>query len=141
MIMIKNKKGTDMMVDSQSFLLYTVIIKGTDERMMFLVENDHEAESEFMFPNIAATSVGTGLATVINELTKVLDIDIEELELSELTNACINELRLPLFVFSYEYDSDPNELLTKKAGYTWQFSDSFTDTLQKYDISGVPSFN
>lgn len=130
-----------MMVDSQSFLLYTVIIKGSDGRMMFLVENDHEVKSEFTFPRITSTSVGTGLATVINDLTKVLNIDIEELELAELTNACINDLRLPLFVFSYDYDSDPNELLNKQTDYTWQFSESFTGILQKYDISGVPSFN
>lgn len=130
-----------MMLDSQSFLLYTVIIKCTDGKMMFLVKNDHETENGFIFPNIASTSMGTGLATVIDDLSNVLKVEMEELDLAELTNACINDLRLPLFVFSYEYDSDPNELLTNHEGYEWQFFDNFAETLQKYDISGVPSFN
>lgn len=130
-----------MMVKNQSFLLYTVIVKRADGRMMFLVENDRDQESEFIFPVTASTKAETGLATVINNLTDILSLDVEKLELAELTNACISELSIPLFVFNYEYDSDPDELLKDLEQFEWQFSVNFKDTLQKYDISGVPSFN
>ncbi|HLR91773.1 MAG TPA: hypothetical protein VK048_01820 [Atopostipes sp.] len=107
--------------------------------MMFLVE---ESKAEFAFPLTSYEKSGTGLASVIEEIKSALRLDIDQLELTELINTVIENQRIPLFVFSYQDEElQLNELVGPTSGLHWQVSDHFTDTLQKYDISGVPNFD
>lgn len=127
------------MIKNNPCLAYTIITKRSDGKLMFLVE---EKESNFTFPITAYDDSCTGLASVIEEIKKVLQLDIIELELSELINTVINDQRIPLFVFNYtEEGKKLEDLIMPESELCWQVSDSLSKTLNKYELSGVPSFN
>src|SRR5690625_4781216 len=127
------------MINNNPCVAYTVITRREDGKMMFLVE---ESKAEFAFPLTSYEKSGTGLASVIEEIKSALRLDIDQLELTELINTVIENQRIPLFVFSYQDEElQLNELVEPTSGLHWQVSDHFTDTLQKYDISGVPNFD
>jgi len=127
------------MINNNPCVAYTVITRREDGKMMFLVE---ESKAEFAFPLTSYEKSGTGLASVIEEIKSALRLDIDQLELTELINTVIENQRIPLFVFSYQDEElQLNELVGPTSGLHWQVSDHFTDTLQKYDISGVPNFD
>lgn len=126
------------MVDTNSYIAYTVMAKRADGKLMFLVENE---KNEVIFPVTVNKDSNTGLACVIKLIKDKLNIDIDRLELEELTNAIIQKQRVPLFVFKYDNEHEQLEkLLPTNSTYEWQVSDNFTDTLQKYEITGVPLF-
>lgn len=128
-----------MMKRNESYVAYTIIVQRNDGKPMFLVEHE---KSAFGFPAIKASKGQSGLAQIIEEIKSTLkNPDIDNLELSELTNVVINELRIPLFVFTYHCGECPPEyLLLQGSNLEWQISDNFQDTLKQYDISGVPLF-
>ena len=127
------------MVDNNPCVAYTIITKRNDGKLMFLVE---EKEESFTFPRTAYVDSCTGLASVIEEIKKTLQLEIEELELSELINTVIEDQRIPLFVFNYAQEvKELEELIRPKSELIWQVSDNLANTLRKYEISGVPSFN
>lgn len=126
------------MVETNSYLAYTVMTKRADGKLMFLVQNERNT---IIFPVAVNKNSNTGLACVIDLIKEKLNIEIERLELAELTNAVIQETRIPLFVFAYDNaDEQIEKLLPADSKYQWQVSDNFTDTLQQYEISGVPLF-
>lgn len=70
------------------------------------------------------------------------NLDIEKLELNELTNAIVDDNRIPLFVFIYEDINlvDPDQLLAESYDLSWEHSDNVIATLEQWKISGVPQF-
>ena len=127
------------MVETNPSVAYTIITKRNDGKLMFLVE---EKKENFTFPRTAYVDSCTGLASVIEEIKKTLQLEIEELELSELINTVIDDQRIPLFVFNYAQEvKELEELIGPKSELIWQVSDNLANTLRKYEISGVPSFN
>ncbi len=126
--------GTD-----QPVIAYTIITKRTDGKLMFLVD---EMNKEYTFPSANYEESCTALASVINKIKKKLVIEIKQLELSELINTVIDNKRIPLFVFSYDnLEVALEEIITDESSLSWQVSDNFTETLKKYEISGVPYFD
>jgi len=129
-----------MITETQSFIAYTLIVKRTDGKLMFLV---HHEETNFVFPGITSEKAQrqTALSQIIAEMKGKLNLNFDKIELAELTNAIIQEHRIPLFVFNYHCGAeDPNDLLLANSNLEWQVSDHFEETLQKYEISGVPMF-
>ena len=136
MIVVKESSG---MSENNPCVAYTVITKRDDGKLMFLVKKD---EAEFAFPLTTYEKNGTGLASVIEEIKVALDLDIEQLELTELINTVIAGEKIPLFVFSYQDDNvQLDEVVKPTLALQWQVSDNFTETLNKYEISGVPNFD
>lgn len=126
------------MVEDQSFIAYTIMVQRTDGKWIFLVKQEN---INFIFPGTTIEERHTGLATVIQEMKKKLDLNFDKVELAELTNAVIEDERIPLFVFKYNCGTeDPVDLLLPETNLKWQVSDDFKKTIQKYEISGVPLF-
>ena len=128
------------MVEKQSLIAYTVMVQRTDGKWMFLVQQDL---SDFVFPGIQTVNNmnNTGLSSVIEVLKQELNLNFNKLELIELTNAIYGEERLPLFVFKYHCAAEcPSQLLSPDSKLEWQVSDRFKETIQRYEISGVPLF-
>ena len=128
------------MVEKQSLIAYTVMVQRTDGKWMFLVQQDL---SDFVFPAIQTVNNmnNTGLSSVIEVLKQELNLNFNKLELIELTNAIYEEERLPLFVFKYHCGTEcPSKLLSSDSNLEWQVSDRFKETIQRYEISGVPLF-
>lgn len=128
------------MVEKQSLIAYTVMVQRTDGKWLFLVQQD---SSDFVFPGIQTVNNmnSTGLSSVIEVLKRELDLNFNKLELIELTNAIYGKERLPLFVFKYHCGAQsPNKLLLPDSNLEWQVSDHFKETIQRYEISGVPLF-
>lgn len=128
------------MVEKQSLIAYTVMVQRTDGKWMFLVQ---QGLSDFVFPGIQTVNNvnSTGLSSVIEALKQELNLNFKKLELIELTNAIYGKERLPLFVFKYHCGTEcPSKLLTPNSTLEWQVSDRFKETIQRYEISGVPLF-
>lgn len=134
------QKEYERMVEKQSLIAYTVMVQRTDGKWMFLVQQDL---SDFVFPGIQTVNNmnSTGLSSVIEVLKRDLDLNFNKLELIELTNAIYEKERLPLFVFKYHCGTQrPSQLLLPHSNLEWQVSDRFKETIQRYEISGVPLF-
>lgn len=128
------------MIGNQSLIAYTVMVQRNDGKWMFLVQHE---KVNFIFPGIEILkeTQQTGLSLVIDEMKERLALDYDKVELVELTNAITPDHRVPLFVFKYHCGvEDINDLLLPESNLEWQVSDSFKDTIQKYEISGVPLF-
>jgi hypothetical protein len=136
MILVKESYG---MLESNPCVAYTVITKREDGKLMFLVEKN---KTDFVFPLTSYEKFGTGLASVLEEIKVALNLNIDQLELAELINTIIEEQRIPLFVFNYQDETiELEKLVAPSSELQWQVSDNFTDTLKKYEISGVPNFD
>lgn len=127
------------MIKENHYVASTILVKDSDGRYVFLVKKE---EDGFSFPATLVEPRKTGLACVINRLKEIVDIEIEKLELTELTNAIVNDDRIPLFVFIYEDDnlSSPYDLLIEDSELSWVHSDNIVSTLEQWKISGVPQF-
>lgn len=127
------------MIKENHYVASTILVKDTDGRYVFLVKKE---EDGFSFPATLVEPRKTGLACVISRLKEIADIEIEKLELTELTNAIVNDDRIPLFVFIYEDDnlSSPYDLLIEDSELSWVHSDNIVSTLEQWKISGVPQF-
>lgn len=126
------------MEKTKSFIGYTVIVKRYDGKPLFLVAHE---KTDYLFPGTKAIDEQSGLSTIIEEIKRALSINFEKLELSELTNAVMGEKHIPLFVFTYDCtECTPDSLLLKETNLEWQTSDKFNETLQQYEIKGVPFF-
>lgn len=125
------------MAEKQS-VACTVMARDTDGDYVFLVE-DHP--KGFSFLNTVIRHDQTGLASIIEKIKKELAINVADLELFDLTNAVVEQIRIPLFVFSCRDESlHYSQVLADDSPLTWQHSRSLTDTLKKWEISGVPQF-
>jgi hypothetical protein len=99
-------------------------------------------KADFVFPLTSYDKFGTGLASVLEEIKVTLNLNIDQLELAELINTIIEDQRIPLFVFNYQNETiELEKLVAPSSELQWQVSDNFTDTLKKYEISGVPNFD
>lgn len=128
-----------MMKQKQAYIAYTIIVERDDGKPMFLIDND---ETYFGFPAVESTKNQSGLSIIIDELKRTLkNIDFGRIELSELTNLVIEDNRIPFFVLKYQCGNvSPKDLLLESSTLEWQLSDNIYETLQQYDISGVPLF-
>lgn len=126
------------MIKENHYVACTILAQDVDGRYVFLVKKEEEG---FSFPATHAEPKKTGLACVINRLKQIVHIDIEKLELSELTNAIVENHRIPLFVFSYDNaDVSPQDLLPEDSELSWAHSENIIATLEQWEISGVPQF-
>lgn len=117
----------------------TIMAKGPEGKYVFLVKAEAEVHS---FPTTEISDVKTGLATILEALKTILPIKATDLNLYELTNAVVNDNRIPLFVFEL-YDEEADYRLLTESGdnsLTWLHSDELTKTLENWEISGVPQF-
>lgn len=128
-----------MMKQKQAYIAYTIIVERDDGKPMFLIDND---ETYFGFPAVESIKDQRGLSIIIDELKRTLkNIDFGRIELSELTNLVIEDNRIPFFVLKYQCGNvSPKDLLLESSTLEWQLSDNIYETLQQYDISGVPLF-
>ena len=128
-----------MMKQKQAYIAYTIIVERDDGKPMFLIDND---ETYFGFPAVESIKKQSGLSIIIDELKRTLkNIDFGRIELSELTNLVIEDNRIPFFVLKYQCGNvSPKDLLLESSTLEWQLSDNIYETLQQYDISGVPLF-
>ncbi|WP_423189756.1 NUDIX hydrolase [Alkalibacterium sp. f15] len=128
-----------MLIKDNHHVASTILVKDSDGRYVFLVKKE---ENGYSFPATRIEPKKTGLACMISRLKELVNIEIEKLELNELTNAIVNDNRVPLFVFIYEDENilSPDELLIEDSGLSWVHSDNIMSTLEEWKISGVPQF-
>ena len=116
----------------------TVMAKDADGDYVFLVENQLKG---FGFLRAAVSKNKTGLASVIEKVKQELKVKAADLELFELTNAVVEESRIPLFVFSYRNEEvDFKTLLIEGSNLSFQYSENLSSTFKEWQISGVPQF-
>ncbi|MDN6196093.1 MAG: NUDIX domain-containing protein [Alkalibacterium sp.] len=127
------------MIKENHYVASTILVKDEDGRYVFLVKEEKEGYS---FPASIVEPEKTGLACVIKRLKEIVNIEIENLELNELTNAIVADDRIPLFVFTYENETfeSPKNLLKDDSDLSWVNSENIIYTLEDWKISGVPQF-
>lgn len=117
----------------------TIMAKGPDGKYVFLVKK--ETEMDFL-TTTEINSTKTGLACILDKLKTILPIEASDLKLFELTNAIVNDDRIPLFVFELLNEEVNHRLFTESndSSLVWQHSGELTKTLERWEISGVPQF-
>jgi len=117
----------------------TIMAKDPEGKYVFLVKK--ETDTDF-FTTTEINSTKTGLASIIDKLKTILPIEASDLKLYELTNAIVNDDRIPLFVFEFLNEEVNYRLLTENndSSLFWLDSDELTKTLERWEISGVPQF-
>lgn len=132
-------RGQVVLIVDNHYVACTIMVKDENERYVFLVKQKSEGYS---FPVTSVKSNKTGLACIIESMKSMLAIEVENLELNELTNAVVNEYSVPLFVFTYEDETieSPNELLLEESQLSWLHGEKLTQTLEEWEITGVPQF-
>ncbi|MEK6190556.1 MAG: hypothetical protein N2A99_06160 [Carnobacterium alterfunditum] len=117
----------------------TIMAKDPEGKYVFLVKK--ETDTDF-FTTTEINSAKTGLASIIDKLKTILPIEASDLKLYELTNAIVNDDRIPLFVFEFLNEEVNYRLLTENndSSLFWLDSDELTKTLERWEISGVPQF-
>lgn len=123
----------------KSWVAGTIMAKKPDGKYVFLVKK--EIEMNF-FTATEINSTKTGLACIIDKLKTILPIEASDLKLYELTNAIVNDNRIPLFVFEFLNEEANHRMLneTNDSSLFWLDSDELTKTLERWEISGVPQF-
>lgn len=79
----------------------------------------------------------TGLANILQLLKESAHLDVNNMNLVELTNGHIDEENIPLFVFETEEAKLTEQL---PDDYHWEEADRFLEIIKKYAIEGVPFF-
>lgn len=117
----------------------TIMAKDPEGKYVFLVKK--ETDMDF-FTATEINNAKTGLASIIDKLKTILPIEASDLKLYELTNAIVNDDRIPLFVFEFLNEEVNYRLLTENndSSLFWLDSDELTKTLERWEISGVPQF-
>lgn len=117
----------------------TIMTHGPEDKYVFLVNKENKKNS---FPVTQILEKKTGLACILAEFKKLLAIDIQQLNLFELTNAVIEGESIPLFVFEVaNKETEINEILKEDLAYlSFVQSDALTETLTEWEITGVPQF-
>lgn len=113
--------------------------KDENGRYVFLAE---KLEESYSFPVASLQPDKTGLACIIEKVKIMLPIEVEKMELVELTNAVVGGYNIPLFVFTYEDDTvdSPEQLLHENSSLSWLHSERLTKTLEEWEIFGMPQF-
>ena len=117
----------------------TIMAHNPDGKYVFLVNNE---DAKYSFPVTQILDTQTGLACILEELKQKLAIDIHNLNLFELTNAVVNGINIPLFVFEVaNKEIDVNSILKENLfNLSFVQSDALTEALEEWEISGVPQF-
>lgn len=79
----------------------------------------------------------TGLANILQILKEEVQLDIENIQLVELTNGQIQDINVPLFVFDAQENQQQAELPDE---YYWANAQTFREIIQDMDIEGMPFF-
>ncbi|OJG69498.1 hypothetical protein RV11_GL002620 [Enterococcus phoeniculicola] len=112
----------------------TIMLHLEDGSKKFLMHSVGSSK-ELAIANFSAEQ--TGLANILNLLTETVNIDVNEINLVELTNTHIMKENIPLFVFETQAEKQTNEL---SEGYGWEEPSVMREVLGSYDFEGVPFF-
>lgn len=117
----------------------TIMTHNPEGKYVFLVKEENEKVS---FPVTQILDTQTGLASILEELKKQLAIDIQHLNLFELTNAVVNGINIPLFVFEVANKEIQVSTILKENLTHLSFvqSATLTEALEEWEITGVPQF-
>lgn len=133
--------GAYKMIEKQ-WVAGTVMALDKDGKSVFLVANQSGKADDFSFPATKLSKDRTGLASILEDLKEKLTIEVSSLNLFELTNAVVDDMRIPLFIFEMPKEMENLEMLLKpsESNLSWQHTSALRDALKTWEISGVPQF-
>lgn len=79
----------------------------------------------------------TGLANILELLKDAAHLDVNQINLVELTNGHIEDQNIPLFVFEMEEAENSSEVAQE---FHWEEPQTFREIMNNYKIEGVPFF-
>lgn len=114
----------------------TIIIEDKENKVKFLANKTNR-----LFVLTEVSKEKTALSAIIDEMKTIVDIDFDQLELVELTNAEYNGNNMPLYVLSYKEDVDEIQTLIDDSDiYGWLNHRELQKTFEQLNIQGVPNF-
>lgn len=112
----------------------TIMLHLEDGTKKFLV---HSISNKIEFALVELSEEKTGLANILSFLKEIVHIDVNKINLMELTNTHINQENVPLFVFETEQKNQNKQL---GEGYLWEDPVQIRSVLGTYEVDGVPLF-
>lgn len=112
----------------------TVILNGKDGSKLFLLQNN-KANVDFIMAKTDETH--TNLACILEVLKNDAKVDLESIDLVELTTVEYEKEKIPLYVFEIE-EEKVNPIETDQ--FCWQVPANLRGVLVQRSIAGVPVF-
>jgi hypothetical protein len=136
---IKNLGVRCLEMTEKQWVAGTIMTHDPKGKYVFLVKEENKENS---FPVTQILGKQTGLACILAEFKKLLAIDIQHLNLFELTNAVVEGKNIPLFVFEVSNKEIQVSKILKEdlAHLSFVHSDALTEALAEWEITGVPQF-
>ncbi|WP_314066838.1 hypothetical protein [uncultured Vagococcus sp.] len=119
---------------SNQLVAGTVMLNSANGDKRFLVKRNEE---NFDFVTTTMNEDFTSLACILKELKSEVMMDVNSIDLVELTNVSVNNRKMPLFVFEMEEQKNDSVL---GDSYAWETPNTLRSVLNKFQISGVPIF-
>lgn len=111
----------------------TVILHMEDGSNKFLVSAKGE-DLSFTVTHIVETQ--TGLASFLNYMKDHLKLNVNDIQLVELTNAYVKNISIPLFVFEMAEE----DAIALPKGFIWAEGPKVQAMLADYQLEGMPYF-
>lgn len=112
----------------------TVMLNSANGDKKFLVRKINE---NFDFVMTPIDGDHTSLACILQELKSEVRVDVNSIDLVELTNVQMDSKKMPFFVFEMEETVAISELAES---YAWETPKTLRTVLNNFKISGVPIF-
>ena len=112
----------------------TVMLNSANGDKKFLV---HKDDDKFNFVMTPIDGDRTSLACILTALKSEVEVDVNSIELVELTNVQMDSKKMPFYVFEIEEVAATGELTES---YVWETPSTLRSVLNKFQISGVPIF-
>jgi len=123
-----------------NYIACTIMMRSLEDRAKFLVYQEEESCS---FPTTTVKTDKTALASAITRLKELVSLDVEDLDLVELTNAVVHENHVPLYVFTCEEsDIENKDIMVKNEenhdNFRWVYYNELVTAFDEWKIEGVP---
>jgi len=112
----------------------TIMLNRANGEKKFLVKEEQSGQH---FVTTKMNQEYTSLANILQALKLEVLVDIHSMDLVELTTICLDDRKIPLYVFEMEETQWTHEL---ENGYTWAKPSTLRNLLKNFSISDVPIF-
>lgn len=112
----------------------TIMLHLQDGTKKFLM---HSSKDQVEFATTDFANEATGLASILQFLKETVHINVNDIQLVELTNTCSNNENIPLFVFEVDEENCQVNLGDQ---FIWEKPDKLRLALGDLAIEGVPFF-
>lgn len=137
----KESQASEWLAEEMNEIMHqiagTIMLQDPSGQLRFLAK-----KSDKLFISTHQDEGQTAMATFIDEIKNIVDLDFDCVELVELTNSNWHGESIPFYLFVYDgpVDMETINQFGSSSDYAWMNHRDLKETFSKLDIQGVPNF-